>query len=69
MNSAGVPAVVASQWAIEDEETSAFFVAFHERVARGERPASALRATQVERIGGSGAREPSAWAAFQIFGR
>jgi CHAT domain-containing protein len=64
---AGVSTVIASLWTIEDEETADFFTAFHRRLARGEDAASALRQTQIERI--AAGRPPSAWAAFQLFGR
>lgn len=67
---AGVPAVIASLWAIEDEGSAKFFVAFHQRLAQGEPPAAALRATQLEWIArrGGGVHSASEWAAFQLFG-
>ena len=66
---AGVPLVVASLWAIEDEGAADFFSAFHARVAQGEAPAAALRATQLDAIARRGA-DPlpvSAWGAFVLF--
>ena len=67
---AGASGVVASLWAIEDEGTPDFFADFHHRLAKGESPAAALRATQVEWITGIHGHEGSAptWAAFQLFG-
>lgn len=67
---AGASGVVASLWAIEDEGTPDFFADFHRRLAKGESPAAALRATQVEWITGIHSHEGSAptWAAFQLFG-
>ena len=69
---AGVPAVIASLWAVEDEETRKFFGAYHRRLALGGNPVVALRDTQVEWIESSfSQRRPapvSTWAAFQLFG-
>jgi CHAT domain-containing protein len=68
--SAGVPAVIASLWAVADEETADFFAAFHSDLARGEAPAAALRRTQVEwlsRSGGGWVALPI-WAGFQLYG-
>ncbi|GBD31639.1 hypothetical protein HRbin33_00598 [bacterium HR33] len=66
---AGVPAVIASLWAVEDESTSRFFDAYHQKVAAGENPLAALRETQLEWIApGTPARGLSTWAAFQFFG-
>jgi CHAT domain-containing protein len=68
--SAGVPAVISSLWAIDDNETADFFIAFHRRLAQGQPAAIALRETQVEWLGGggSGVHPVSSWAAFQLFG-
>lgn len=68
--SAGVPAVISSQWAIDDNETADFFIAFHRRLALGHPTATALRETQIEWLGGgqSKAHPVSSWAAFQLFG-
>ncbi len=67
--SAGVPAVIASLWAVEDQSTSRFFDRYHRRVAAGEHPASALRATQLEWIASENPTAALAtWAAFQFFG-
>lgn len=67
---AGVPAVVASLWAVDDDETADFFTAYYRRLAAGKGPAIALRETQMEWIGGGGrrARRVATWAAFQVFG-
>jgi CHAT domain-containing protein len=67
---AGVPAVVSSLWAIEDDDTADFFVAFHERLVKGDSPAVALRETQIKWLGdGRKAAHPiRSWAAFQLFG-
>jgi len=67
---AGVPAVVASLWAIEDDDTADFFIAFHRRLVQGEPAAVALRETQIKWLGDgrSPARPVRSWAAFQLFG-
>jgi CHAT domain-containing protein len=67
---AGVPAVLSSLWAIEDDDTADFFIAFHRRLADGHRPSVALHETQLEWLGDG--RVPAhpvrSWAAFQLFG-
>jgi CHAT domain-containing protein len=63
---AGVPAVVSSFWAIEDDDTAEFFVAFHNRLVNRASPAVALRDTQTEWLGKG--RPMRSWAAFQLFG-
>jgi CHAT domain-containing protein len=67
---AGVPAVVASLWAVDDEATADFFASYHRRLSRGDDPTEALRATQVEwiRQDKSGWKSFSTWAAFALFG-
>jgi CHAT domain-containing protein len=66
---AGVPAVVASLWAVEDQETESFFNAFHADLTRENAPAGALRRTQVEWIDrGDPWRTARTWAAFELFG-
>jgi CHAT domain-containing protein len=68
--SAGVPAVLSSLWAIDDNETADFFIAFHRRLVQGHSSAVALRETQIEWLGDakSRAHPVSSWAAFQLFG-
>ena len=66
---AGARTVIASLWTIEDAPTADFFIAFHHRLARGARPATALRETQLEWIGRGSARAPAVWGAFQLFSR
>jgi CHAT domain-containing protein len=68
--SAGVPAVLSSLWAIDDNETADFFIAFHRRLVQGHPAAVALRETQLEWLGNakSRAHPVSSWAAFQLFG-
>jgi CHAT domain-containing protein len=68
--SAGVPAVISSLWAIDDDDTADFFVAFHERLVKGDPPAIALHETQIKWLGNGpkSARPIRSWAAFQLFG-
>jgi len=67
---AGVQSVVSSLWAIDDEDTADFFIAFHRRLAEGDSPSVALRETQIKWLGDD--RAPAhpvrSWAAFQLFG-
>jgi len=66
---AGVPAVVASLWAVDDEDTADFFASYHRRLSRGEDPTSALGRTQREWIArDQGTQGASTWAAFALFG-
>jgi CHAT domain-containing protein len=66
---AGVPAVVASFWAVDDERTADFFTSYHGRLSRGEDPTSALSRTQREWIARErGWEGVSTWAAFALYG-
>lgn len=64
--SAGVPAVVASLWDVDDTATSELLLEFHQGVARGVPVARALRDAQLARINSSDERDrlPRDWAAF-----
>ncbi|HEX7121632.1 MAG TPA: CHAT domain-containing protein [Gemmatimonadaceae bacterium] len=67
---AGVPAVIASLWAVADAATAEFFAAFHEALADGADPGAALRRAQLQwlaRPDGGWFSLPT-WAAFQLFG-
>jgi CHAT domain-containing protein len=66
---AGVPAVIASLWAVEDQESASFFAAYHADLSRSNEPAAALRRTQkawIER--GRPWQSARTWAAFELFG-
>lgn len=67
---AGVPTVIASLWAVDDDQTADFFAAYHAQLARDGDPGAALRRTQVQWLNreGGGWRAMSTWAAFQLFG-
>lgn len=67
---AGVPAVVASLWSVDDDPTSHFFSRFYRHFHSSVDAAAALRATQVEAIehGEKGSENPRTWAAFEVIG-
>jgi CHAT domain-containing protein/tetratricopeptide (TPR) repeat protein len=67
---AGVPAVVSSLWAIDDQAAAIFFVEFHRRVGAGEDPVHALQAAQLALLRGASEdrRLPRSWAAYQLIG-
>jgi len=67
---AGVPSVVASLWAVDDESTADFFASYHRRLSRGDDPTEALRRTQLEWVAqDKGSWQGySTWAAFALFG-
>ncbi|HSS48574.1 MAG TPA: CHAT domain-containing protein, partial [Thermoanaerobaculia bacterium] len=67
---AGVPAVVASLWEVEDSAAATLMTAFHRRLAAGIQPAEALRQTQMELAGSPDPRlaSPATWAAFRLLG-
>ena len=62
---AGASSVIATLWPIEDGEAAEFFSRLHTHLATGASAAEALRATQLESRGETGA---TTWAAVQIFG-
>jgi CHAT domain-containing protein len=67
---AGVPAVIASLWAIEDAATGDFFAVFHNELSRGQNPARALQQSQLAALTQNGGpwRGIAVWGAFQLFG-
>jgi CHAT domain-containing protein len=66
---AGVPSVVASLWAIDDDDIAEFFYSFHARLAAGQSAAAALQEAQIRALNAGGRRHPArSWAAFQLFG-
>ena len=66
---AGVPAVIASLWAVDDESTASFFAAYHDDFSRSGQADGALRRTQMAWITrGDAWRTARTWAAFQMFG-
>lgn len=67
---AGVPAVVASLWAVEDETTAKFFTEYHRALLLGDDPTAALRRTQLAWLARAKdePKNTSTWAAFTMFG-
>jgi CHAT domain-containing protein len=63
---AGVPAVLASLWAVDDESTAALMESFYRRLQSGQRPAAALRGAQLSLADGA---HPYYWAPFVLSGR
>jgi CHAT domain-containing protein len=67
---AGVPAVVAALWNIDDRLTSEFFGRFYSHLRLNFDAAAALRAAEVESLGlgSTAAADPRVWAAFEVIG-
>ncbi|HVT60985.1 MAG TPA: CHAT domain-containing protein [Thermoanaerobaculia bacterium] len=66
----GVPAVVASPIAVEDQIATEFFVRFYARLAVGEDTAAALQNAQIAclRSPEAALRRPESWAWFELIG-
>ena len=66
---AGAPRVVATLWKVDDRTTSEVMKRFYEgMLARGQRPAAALRDAQVAMLKAKGWEAPYYWAAFTLQG-
>jgi CHAT domain-containing protein len=63
---AGVPAVVASLWAVDDESTARLSVRFHREIRQGTDPITALRDAQMAEL--SADPHDWTWAAFEVLG-
>lgn len=66
--SAGVPAVLATLWEVEDRATARFMERFYAYLAAGGPAVDALRAAQTELRGDSRTRHPYFWAGFVLVG-
>jgi len=68
--SRGVPGVVGTLWPVVDSSTARLFEVFHQRLAEGESPESALREAQLALLRGSEKhdRHPYRWAGFVFLG-
>ena len=64
---AGVPSVVATLWAVDDEAAARLAGDFHARLLEGEAPAQALRLAQIALISERSSAAPFAWTPFQLF--
>jgi CHAT domain-containing protein len=62
---AGVPAVVASLWDVDDPAAARLLVELHRRLRSGDDPITAVRAVQLSELGKA---SPAEWAAFQLIG-
>jgi CHAT domain-containing protein len=67
---AGVPAVIATLWNVEDKPSRILLSEFHRRVTGGEPPVFALQQAQwrMAQSGDPALSSPAAWAAFEIIG-
>jgi CHAT domain-containing protein len=65
---AGVPAVVATLWRVEDASTTRISVRFHQELRRGADALSALRTAQLEEIARQRGQFDWTWASFQVLG-
>jgi len=65
---AGVPAVVATLWPVEDEATAVFMTRFYSRLAAGREVATALRLVQEEFRADPALAAPRYWAGFVVEG-
>ena len=65
---AGVPAVVASLWSVNDEDTADFFADYHQILSRGGDPSASLRSAQLHWVEKKGWNGAATWAAFTLFG-
>ena len=63
---AGVPAVVASLWDVDDKATADFFSRFYRHLSRDFDPAQALQRAQKDSIADDS--DPRAWGAFELIG-
>jgi tetratricopeptide (TPR) repeat protein len=66
--STGVPAVMATLWAVDDRATAELMEQFYEELARGETAAAALRAAQISLSEDSRTQHPYFWAGFVLVG-
>ncbi|MES1244980.1 MAG: CHAT domain-containing protein [Acidobacteriota bacterium] len=63
----GIPSVVATLWAVDDQAAARLATAFHTRLLQGESPARALRLSQLAFLSEPSSSAPFAWAPFQLF--
>lgn len=67
---AGVPAVIASLWPIDDRASAEIAIGFHEHLVAGASPAEALRLSQMESLATAsphGEGSAAHWGAFELF--
>jgi len=66
--SAGVPVVVSSRWAVDDDATAKLMEQFYRGMARGMSPAAALRDAQLDMRRHPHTQHPFYWAGFSVSG-
>jgi CHAT domain-containing protein len=66
---AGAARVLASSWDVDSAATRIFMDRFYTAALRGEPPANALRQAILDVRSQPSTAHPSAWAAFQLYGR
>lgn len=64
---AGVPTIVLSKWAVDDEATSSLMKHFYRRMIAGETPSAAMRSAQCDAM--RTFPHPFFWASFSVTGR
>jgi CHAT domain-containing protein len=64
---AGIPAVVAALWPVDNERSTEFLNLFYTHLKREFDPAAALQKAQVEWIG-DGKQDPRVWGGFELVG-
>jgi CHAT domain-containing protein len=64
----GVPCIVTAAWRISDDATKRLVKAFYRASTQEPTFAAALRAAQLDMLGGSRYRHPYFWAGFQLWG-
>jgi hypothetical protein len=65
---AGVPAVIATLWPVDDRITADLMLRLYDRLARGEPAGEALRQAQLEIRARPATRHPYYWAGFTLIG-
>jgi CHAT domain-containing protein len=64
---AGVPSVVATLWAVNDQAAARLATQFHLQLLRGDSPEHALRIAQTDLVTHVSEIAPFAWASFQLY--
>jgi len=65
---AGTPAVLTSNWRVDDANVARFFAAFYRQRSTGVTTAEALRLAQLEMLAQAQSASPYYWAAFSLIG-
>lgn len=64
---AGVPSVVATLWAVDDQAAARLAAVFHAWLLKDKSPTQALRLAQIALLSEPSPPSPHAWAPFQLF--